>query len=182
MRTLAAVLALLAAPAAARGETLDIKEASPGAPRPRASVDEMGWLAGQWQGAALGGTVEEVWGSPAPGGMLGFYRLVKDGALVFAELMMIVPDGDSVAIRLKHFNADLTGWEEKAEVRSFPLVARSGGRFYFDGMTFVPTGRDRLEVLLRIGGKDGKNRDERFEYRRVGKLAPLAAKATPPKR
>jgi hypothetical protein len=49
--------------------------------------------------------------------------------------MTIVAEGGSISYRLKHFNADLTGWEEKNEVQSFGLVAREGDTWFFDGLT-----------------------------------------------
>lgn len=39
---------------------------------------------------------------------------------MFSEYMQIAPDGDSLIVRLKHFNADLTGWEEKDKTVNFP--------------------------------------------------------------
>ena len=45
--------------------------------------------------------------------MMGSYRLVKDDKVIFYELQTIVEQGSSLVFRLKHFNADLSGWEEK---------------------------------------------------------------------
>lgn len=129
-------------------------------------LTDVAWIAGQWIGEALGGTVEEIWSQPAGGSMMGVFRLIKDGKIVFYEIMTLVEDAQGVAMRLKHFDAALEGWEERREVVEFRLLRVSGERFYFDGVTFV-RGRDAMGVELRIRNKDRGSRDESFRYRRV---------------
>ena len=40
------------------------------APRPKAQIKDLAWLAGRWEGEGLGGTMDEVWSDrpalPAP--------------------------------------------------------------------------------------------------------------------
>ena len=85
---------------------------------------------------------------------------------------LVIPCEDcalrSESLRLKHFNRDLTGWEEKAEVRSFRLVSRTATETAFEGMTFRHDRPDALTVFLAIHDrKSGTTREERFEYARV---------------
>jgi hypothetical protein len=54
--------------------------------------------------------------------MVGHFRLVKDGKPVFYELLTLLEVEGSVEMRLKHFNADMTGWEEKADYLTFKLT------------------------------------------------------------
>jgi len=62
---------------------------------------------------------------------------------------------------------DLTGWEEKDVVRSFPLVKIANGELYFDGMTYKKTGNDTVTVYLAISNKEGGgSREVVFEYKR----------------
>ena len=75
--------------------------------------------------------------------------------------------GGSLEYRLKHFNADLTGWEEKAEVRSFPLVAREGDAWYFDGLTVRRDGADGLIGAVNARFKDGTQKEFVLRYKRV---------------
>lgn len=140
---------------------------SAGAPAPSAAVEDMAWMTGHWVGEALGGTAEEIWSPPRGGAMMGMFRLVKDGRTAFYELMTIVPEDGSLVLRLKHFNADLTGWEEKEKTVDFPLVAVANGTFHFEGLSFRPDGGDRLRVHLAMHGKDGTTREETFLYTRV---------------
>lgn len=171
---LALVLSCSVVRAEAPGRTdPKIVEASD-APPASATLADAAWLAGQWVGSAFGGTVEEVWTQPASGSMMGSYRLLKDGKVVFMELLTLTERDGTLALRLKHFNANLTGWEQKDEVREFLLLKKEPGRMYFDGMTFEVEG-DRLIVMLRISDdRTGKTHDERFEYRRLANLAPAS--------
>ena len=137
----------------------------------KGTIADMAWLAGHWKGEALGGKNEEIWTAPDHGTMLGMYRLVKDGVPIFYELLTLGEAEGSLVIRLKHFNSDMTGWEEKNEVVEFRLVAKRDGKIYFEGMTFQPEG-DTLTVFLAIGQRDGTVREEVFRYTRVN--APAA--------
>ena len=134
----------------------------------KASLADFTWLAGHWTGPALGGTSEEMWTKPAGGAMQGMYRLLKDGKTMFYELMTLTEKNSSVVLRLKHFNADLTGWEEKAAVLEFPLVKMTATEAHFEGMIFRHGSRDAFTVELTIGDKkSGTTRQEMFAYTRV---------------
>ena len=133
-----------------------------------ATLADFTWLAGQWTGPALGGRSEEMWTRPDGGSMQGMYRLVKDGKVVFYELLTLTEKNGSVVLRLKHFNADLTGWEEKATVLEFPLAKITPTEAHFDGMIFMHPAKDAFSVLLKIGDKKtGAVREELFTYTRV---------------
>jgi hypothetical protein len=134
---------------------------------PAATIADMAWYAGRWTGTGLGGWTEEIWSPPRDGTMMGMYRMVKDGKPIFYELLMIAEENGSLAIKLKHFHADLRGWEERDASLRFPLVAKRDGRIYFDGMTFERVGTDRVKVYLAIEHKDGSVREEVFEYSRT---------------
>jgi hypothetical protein len=77
-----------------------------------ATLSDFAWLAGHWTGPGLAGAAEETWTGPAGGSMLGMYRLVREGKVVFYEILTLTEKDGSVVLRLKHFNPDLTGWEE----------------------------------------------------------------------
>lgn len=140
-------------------------KAVPGQRGPAATIADMAWLAGTWHGDGLGGTSEEIWSQPQGGVMMGMYRHMKDGKAVFYELLTLSEVNGSLEIRLKHFHPDLRGWEERDASVTFPLVAKRDGRFYFDGMTFVPDG-DRATIYLAIGEREGRVREETFRYTR----------------
>lgn len=133
---------------------------------PPATLAEMKWMEGRWTGKALGGEVEEIWSAPQAGAMLGLFRLVRDGKPVFYELMTVVEEKGSLVLRLKHFNPDLTGWEEKDQSEEFRLVAIRDGAVHFEGMSMHPEG-DSFTVHLAIEHKDGTLEEATFEYARA---------------
>jgi hypothetical protein len=135
---------------------------------PEANIDDVKWIAGSWRGDAFGGTAEEMWGHPEGGSMMGSYRLVKDGKVLFYEIQTIVEQDDSLVFRLKHFNPDLSGWEERqaAAAVSFPLVKLARHEVYFDGLTFRKLDDGSLRVFLRIKKGEGKVVEEEFLYHR----------------
>jgi hypothetical protein len=135
----------------------------PPATPPPATLADAAWLAGTWQGEGLGGWVEDVWGEPRAGAMPGMFRLVKDGSVVFYEILSIVEKDGSLELRLKHFNADLTGWEEKDKVLAFPLSEKSEGKLRFGGISYART-EDGLLCVVAIRGKDGVVREEPFRF------------------
>ena len=165
---LALFLACLAARAQGQEKVTEhtLKLAS-GAKSPQATLADMAWLAGQWVGPALGGEAEEIWSPPKAGSMMGMYRLVRDGKPVFYELQTLVEESGSLILRLKHFNPDLTGWEEKQKTVDFPLVGIGDGVVQFEGISFHREGDAKLTVYLAIEGKDGVVREEAFPYTRV---------------
>lgn len=132
-----------------------------------AKIGDLAWMAGHWVGTGLGGVSEEVWSPPLGNNMMGMFRVVRDGKVSFYELCAFVEEGGSLAMKVKHFNPDLTGREEKGEVRSFPLVKLDGQAAYFDGLTYRKLADGRLEAFVVIKKKaTGEMAEERFEYTR----------------
>ena len=70
-------------------------------------------------------------------------------------------------LRLKHFHANLKGWEEKDETIDFPLVKLDGQTAYFDGMTFEKVSDTELNIYVLIEDKDGEKREMKFPYKLV---------------
>lgn len=140
---------------------------SPNKKSPNSTIAEMSWLSGQWTGNALGGISEEIWSEPKNGVMMGMYRLVRDGKPIFYEFLTLQEENGSLMIRVKHFNPDLTGWEEKNKTVDFPFVEKTRGVLHFDGMAFQPDGNNAVTIFLAIRQKDGSVREETFRYTRV---------------
>ena len=166
------VLTLLALPASAQQPvalTQHTLRLAPGQASPPATIADVAFLVGHWTGDGLGGTFEEVWTAPKQGVMVGMYRGLKsDGAADFNELLVLREEKGSLIVRLKHFNPDMTGWEEKAQVVTMLFVGKRDGLVHFDGMAFQVTGPDTLACYLAIENKkDGTVREVTFTYRRV---------------
>jgi hypothetical protein len=165
-------LALLAVPALAQQRlTEHTLRLAPGEKSPPATIADAAFLVGHWSGEGLGGKFEEVWTAPKKGVMVGMYRGLKaDETPSFYELLTIRETAGSIEVRLRHFNPDMTGWEEKAEFVTMPFVARRDGVVHFDGMAFQVTGPDAITCYLAIENKkDGSVREATFTYTRVKK-------------
>ena len=150
--------------AAAAQETRALK---PGAASPPARLEDLAWLQGQWEGPGISGPATEVYSAPGGGQIVGHFRQLRDGRVWFFEITAIAQVGASLEYRLKHFNEDLTGWEEKDRVLKFPLVAVERDAWYFDGLTIRRDGTDGMIGAVRIANKDGTSREAVFRYRRV---------------
>jgi hypothetical protein len=142
--------------------TLEYDEA---AGSPKADLGAVAWIAGQWRGEALGGVVEENWSRPFGSSMMAAFKLTVNGQVRFYELETIVEQDDTLLLRLKHFAADLHGWEARDETVDFRLVKVTGDKVWFDGMTFEKVSDDEMNVYVVIG-KPGEEKETKFSYRR----------------
>jgi len=141
---------------------------APGQLSPPATIADVAFLAGHWTGDGLGGRFEEVWTPPKQGVMVGMYRgLTMDGAPTFNELLVLREEQGSLIVRLKHFDPDMTGWEDKAQVVTMPFLGTRDGLVHFDRMSFQVTGPDTLTCYLAESAKDGTVREVEFHYTRV---------------
>lgn len=136
---------------------------------PAARLSDIAWLQGSWEGDGIeGAPALEAYAPPAGGQMVGHFRqLNKDGSVMFYELITIVEEGGSLAYRLKHFNADLTGWEERDKVVSFPLTDRKGDRLDFSGLVYERTGKNTMTASVKVN-EGGKTETLVFSFRRKG--------------
>jgi len=142
-----------------------------GTSRPKATIEDIAWLAGHWKGTALGGVTEEIWSPPMANSMMGSYRLIKNDTLVvFYEIVTITEDNGSLTLKLKHFNKDLTGWEEKNEVREFKLVKKEKNKLWFEGMTFEVIDGNNFQVFLAIQKRNGDVIEEVFPYKKASTI------------
>lgn len=123
------------------------------------------FIVGHWRGEALGGTCEEIWSPPLGNSMMCAFRLVKDDATTFHEIVSLIELGDRVELRLKHFNTDLTGWEEKDQVVSFSLLRLEQNTAWFDGLTMRRIDQNTLVVHVR-SSRDGGEEELEFRYHR----------------
>jgi len=144
-----------------------VRVAKPGSPAPAANIADLAWLAGEWTGTGFDSVLHENYSKPVGGQMAGHFYAAKDGKPAFYEFELITQVGNSLEFWVKHFNPDMTGWEEKGAFVRFPLVAVEGASWYFDGLTIRRTGPDTAEHIVRIRSKDGTERDAVLQYRRL---------------
>lgn len=133
----------------------------------KATIADMEWLAGGWTGTGLGGISEEIWSKPVGGVMMGTYRLIKSDKPVFYEMMLLIEREGTLVLRLKHFNPEFVGWEEKDKSVDFKFVKKDGNRVFFSGLTFEQAGKSDLNIYLALRQKDGTLKEEVFKMKRT---------------
>ena len=163
---LAALAAALAAAAPVPAAAQQTRSAIPGQASPPAALGDLAWIAGQWVGEGISGPAREVYSPPMGGAIAGHFVQAKGDGIMFYEIITIAQVGPTITYRLKHFNPDLTGWEEKKEVREFRFVAREGDSWYFDGLTIRRVGPDAMHAIVNVGQEDGRAEELSFRYRR----------------
>ncbi len=93
----------------------------PAATQPTASLAQLAWLAGTWEGESLSGRLEEVWSPPHAGMMIGAFRLVTpEGRTPVVELETLAERNGGIELRFRHFSAQLEPWESP----DLPLILK----------------------------------------------------------
>ena len=172
-RAVAAVLAAvaLAGTALARDAELETRLGEKDFESPPATLEQMDWLVGQWVGDGIGGApAMESWLPPSGGTMVGtFVQESGEGGIQFTEHLYLMAENGSLVLRLKHFNADLTGWEEKDDMLTFRLVAIEPCAAYFHALTLRCADPDRpgegLVAAVRMKSDGAEVRELVFDFR-----------------
>ena len=118
---------------AAEPRTEHTWQLSAGESRPAATIEDAAMLVGSWTGTAFG-------------------QRFEDG-VSFYELMLLAEEEGTLFLKVRHFNADFTAWEEKADYVTFKLVKMSPGELHFGGLSFYRRSDDRIDgyIVMRSG-------------------------------
>ena len=116
-----------------------------------ASDHALSWLEGNWSGKGLGGKVQEVWLAPEGGVMLGVFRLVTGGKPNFYELVTITEKDGEFTMALKHFHANLNGWEAKDESLQWEGSEMSESRVRFGPVLYELDKEGKLHAWVELG-------------------------------
>ncbi len=113
-----------------------------------AQKTDFSWLSGRWVGPGFGGVFEEVWSEPdAKGNMMGMFRYADStGVVQFYEFWVL----DESGMKLKHFDPNLTSWEEKTEFMEFPMIKSADKKLILKGLTYERIGKDQMEIHLDL--------------------------------
>lgn len=131
-----------------------------------ATIDDFAFLQGLWTGTGFGGVSEEMWMPAADGSMFGIFKQSSAAGITFTEFMEITKVADEFVLRLKHFNPDFTGWEEKDEYVTFRLQSVAPNQAVFGGLSFTRVDANHLRIELRLQESDGTLNTEVFEMQK----------------
>jgi hypothetical protein len=133
--------------------------------RPAATLEDVAWLVGSWSGEAFGSTFEQRWNPPSAGSMIGFFKLLSDDQVIFYELLLLVEEEGSLSLKVKHFAADFTAWEEKEDYVTFRFIKAEKDAVHFSGISFYRIDENTLHgYLVMRSGEDV--REEQLIYKR----------------
>ncbi|WP_200974214.1 DUF6265 family protein [Echinicola sp. 20G] len=140
-------------------EVLKLKEGEKAAP---GNLSDLSWMVGFWKGNGFGGECEELWLPQQGNSMVGIFRFIENGKLVFSEYMAILEEEGKLQLKVKHFWADFTGWEEKEKWVNFRFIKTEGQTAYFSGLTIR---REGEKMILKLAMEhNGESSIETFEY------------------
>jgi len=150
-----ALLAVISTAAAwsAEPRTEHTYQLEPGETPPTATLDDASWLVGSWSGTAFGQNFEEAWNPPSAGTMIGLFKLYGDDGVAFYELLQLSVEDDTLSLKVKHFNADFTAWEDKSDFVDFRLVRKEENALHFGGLSFYKRDDDAIDgyIVMRNG-------------------------------
>ena len=133
--------------------------------RPAATLSDASWLVGSWAGTAFGQDFEETWNPASADSMVGMFKLMGDDGVAFYELLTMTVDDGTLSLKVKHFNADFTAWEEKGDFVNFQLVKLEEDALHFGGISFYRRGEDLIDGYIVM--KNGEEvREHHLSYKR----------------
>ena len=91
--------------------------------------------------------------------------MVEDPVQLY-EIETISEVDDTLIFKLKHFNKDLTGWEEKDKTVDFALVKVTKNKVYLNGLTLERINDNEISIYVAIEDS-GNTTEEKFNYKRV---------------
>ena len=142
-----------------------------GQPARNPALSPLAFLTGRWVGAGHAEVQEENWSPVIGNSMTGSFRVVQSGRPVFYEFWVVEVDQNRPVLKLKHFNADLAGWEEKNASIKMPLISTAEGDAVFaEEDDSVSLHYHRIGDMLTCTVhhvRNGKASDEKFTLTRV---------------
>lgn len=150
---------------------------APSEPPPgvEATVDQLAFISGDWQLPMGDDLLDEQWSEPSGDCLMGSFRwMKKDGLVWMYEFLTMRNEADGVTMRFRHFDSELTAWEEKSEPISLRLTELAERRAVFehfggDGdpwtMVFHRVDDDGLTITLVSAGEE-ESAGQAFAYRR----------------
>lgn len=128
-------------------------------------ITDLSFLSGYWKGDGFGGISEEYWGPATEDYLMGYYLHKKDDKINFTEFFNVLKINGEILLRLKHFNPDLTGWEEKDKFIDFKLIEINENKAVFDGLIYELVAPDSMLIHV-TGTRDGEEWKEVFHMKR----------------
>jgi hypothetical protein len=143
---------------------------------PKATVDDLAWMAGRWEERNGDSVFEEWWLPPAGKTLAAVSREVRDGATRMYELSAIEPDeAGGLVLLIRHFGAGLAPWKQEAagpgrwrlvETGKQSVVFEDPAHDFPRRIGYAAGKGDTLEVTLE-GAQGGRPAKMQFAFKRA---------------
>ncbi len=145
---------------------------------PPATLADLNWLVGAWNGP-IGENHQEAYIYPAAAGQLpGFARgWTPNGDFLFSEANTFVEIDGTLEYRVKHFTPEFHGVEPRDGYERHRLLKREGDAWFFENITFRRDGPNHHTVAVRVTPATGEPYVIVVPQQRV--TAPSADQPTP---
>jgi len=98
--------------------------------------------------------------------MVGLFKLFGDDGVAFYEILLLSVEDDTLSLKVKHFSADFTAWEDKEDYVNFQLVKKGEGELHFGGISFYKRGDDSIDgYIVMRNGEDITEHHLKYERR-----------------
>jgi hypothetical protein len=81
-------------------------------PAAKATLADLAWLAGSWQGFWGPRIAQQVWTPPNSGVMLGSFQLAENDKTLVVEIFTLTQTPEGIELRIRHFTPSLVPWEK----------------------------------------------------------------------
>lgn len=129
-------------------------------------LDKLNWLIGNWRAEALGGIAEEHWQPASGGSMMGSFKLISEDKVKFYELMTIAEEEETLVLRIKHMNPDLSSWEAQDECVQADLIKANEDILEFTGFRYKRV--SDVKLVAEVDTSQGETLE--FNYVCMGEI------------
>ncbi len=121
-----------------------------------ATLDDIAWMVGSWEGSLGSQRLQEAWSEPAGGHMSTMVRLTTNNETVMVELIAIREVDDSLVLYLRQFSPSL----EPRLTQNMPMTNLKSGSVTFSApespsivaLTYRSIGPDSMEIDVTVTG------------------------------
>jgi hypothetical protein len=124
-----------------------------------ATLADLAWMTGDWQGKTPNGTIEEHWLVPQSGSMAALVRMTNGEATAMIELIVIEEEEGSLMLRLQQWNPGFMPRSEKPQ--TLKLVSSEPNKVKFEaqsegGLKTLGYSRDGEQFSIHVGAAQGE--------------------------
>ena len=134
--------------------TQDIKYLDSTKTSPKAKIEDIKWIEGNWIQKNTPFLIEETWVKNNSSSMMGIAKVSENGKVLFFEICTITEENGSLVLRIRHYDEHLNAAEEKDKPLECKLVEITSDKAYFNGFTFEKLDNDQIRLQIKSQKED----------------------------